>query len=113
MRLRLIAAADFKGVGLDGMALSCVGDRSASLGGSTFSVGTGGTYRQVLDFQEEDSMAQSVFVSAPGQSGSALGDWYDNHLAAWEDGDYLKMRTTAGAGAGGYAIARTQTLRPV
>lgn len=104
-----VAAADFKGVGLDEVAASCLADRSVPLGGSVFSVGVGGSYRQVLDF-DAPLATNSLFVSAPGQSGSALSEWYDNTLPTWEDGDYLHMRTTSGPD--GYRVKRTQTLLP-
>ena len=105
----LRAAADFRSVGFDGSAFSCISDRSEQLGGSMSSVGTAGIYRQVLDF-DEPSGGKSLFVSAPGQSGSALSDWYDNMLPTWADGDYEKMRTASGGD--GYRIERTQTLLP-
>jgi acyl-homoserine lactone acylase PvdQ len=103
------AAADFKWLGQDGGALSCIGERSEQLGGSPFSVGAGGIYRQVLDF-EEPAGGKSLFISAPGQSGNPLSEWYDNMLPTWVDGDYDKMRTASGSG--GYRIERTQTLLP-
>jgi acyl-homoserine lactone acylase PvdQ len=105
----LRAAADFRGLGLDEFAPSCIGDRTEQLGGSQFSVGAGGIYRQVLDF-DEPAGGKSLFVSAPGQSGNALSEWYDNTLPTWADGDYQKMRTSSGGD--GYRVERTQTLLP-
>ena len=103
------AAADYKGIGLDEILLSCLADRSEPLGGSPFSVGKAWSYRQVLDF-DEPTGAGSLFVSAPGQSGNALSEWFDNMLPMWADGDYEKMRTTSGPD--GYRVERTQILLP-
>ena len=63
------------------------------------------------DFNFDDPTgANSLFVSAPGQSGNAMSEWYDNMLPIWADGDYQKMHTLPGAG--GYRVEKTQTLLP-
>ena len=89
--------------------LGCAGDRAVEHGGddSTINVGhvgsapdytqsAGPSYRQLVDLGNVDT--GSLFLSPLGQSGDMFDRRYDNLLADWGEGGYLKMGPDPRAG---------------
>ncbi|KAG2373483.1 hypothetical protein C9374_012090 [Naegleria lovaniensis] len=56
----------------------------------TLSNSFGPAYRQVID---HSNLEASVFIIPMGQSGNIFAKTYDNYLQAWENGEYVPMKT--------------------
>ena len=62
--------------------------RTAGTGANPYRNVHGGGYRGVYDFADPDS---SVFITATGQSGHPLSQFYDDQSALWRRGEYIPM----------------------
>lgn len=80
----------------------CLGTRISRRSGGTDTINEGApsddnlsnsfgpTYRQIID---HSNLEASVFVIPMGQSGNIFAKTYDNYLQAWENGEYVPMKT--------------------